>query len=419
MNDRELHALNQIDEPALFQCLRELVAIPSVTGSPAEVDAQRYVAARLREFGLSVDVWPLDFEALRRHPAYSAEFDREHGLGVVGSLGRGEGPTLILNGHVDVVPPGDPGGWQSPPWEASIRNGQVYGRGALDMKGALVCALMAAKALQDAGAQPRGRLLIQSVIGEEDGGAGTLAAVLRGYHAEGAIVLEPTNMVVAPAQAGALNFRIVVPGRSAHGALRPEGVSAIEKFFVLYQAIMRLEAKRNAVVEDVRFAAYDVPYPICIGTVRGGDWASSVADWLICEGRFGVAVGEDVAAARRALEQAVVAAAAADPWLRDHPPRLTWWGGQFDPAAIPSDHPLVETVRGASAAATGVRPDVAGMPYGADMRLLLNVGQTPTILFGPGDIRRAHRPNESVPIDQLLAVTRTLVVTALRFCEPA
>jgi acetylornithine deacetylase len=264
--------------------------------------------------------------------------------------------------------------------------------------------------------QLKGRLLIESVIGEEDGGLGTLAAVLRGYRAEGAVVVEPTELIVAPAQAGALNFRVTIPGLSAHGCVCEEGVSAIEKFFPIYQAIMALEKERNQQLKDPRFAGYALPYAICIGTVQAGDWASSVADWLTCEGRYGVAVGEDLAAARQMLADTIAAAAQADPWLREHPPRLAWWGGQFHPAGIPADHPLVETVSEAFSAVTGTAPRVQGMTYGADMRLLVNEGQTPTVLFGPGDVRQAHQPDEFVPLAELKLAAQTLALTALRFC---
>jgi acetylornithine deacetylase len=198
--------------------------------------------------------------------------------------------------------------------------------------------------------------------------------------------------------------------------VREEGVSAIEKFFPLYQAIMNLERTRNEQLQDPRFAAYNLPYAICIGTVHAGDWASSVADWLTCEGRYGVAVGEDIAAARRALAETIAQAAQADPWLRDHPPQLEWWGGQFHPAGIAIDHPLVQTVGQAYQTVTQTEPQIQGMTYGADMRLLVNEGQTPTVLFGPGDVRRAHQPDEYVPVADLEAVTRTLTLTALRFC---
>ncbi len=412
----EQRVLEAIDMEGLLACLNGLVSIPSLGGH--ETPAQEFVAEQMKQIGMDVDVWDLDFEMLRQHPSFSIEIEREHSLGVVGTLGTDTGGrSLLLNGHVDVVPTGDEANWHYPPWQITVDNGNVYGRGALDMKGGLCCALFAAKAIQDVGITLKGKLMIESVIGEEEGGVGTLAAVLRGYTADGGIIMEPTELIIAPAQAGALNFRVTIPGFSAHGCMRQEGVSAIEKFYPIYQAIMDLERRRNQEIKDARFADYDLPYAICIGTIQAGDWASSVADWLTCEGRYGVAVGEDIPAARRQLEQTIAEAAQADPWLKDHPPKLTWWGGQFHPAGISADDPIAQTVGGAYQQITGKAAHLQGMTYGADMRLLVNEGQTPTVMFGPGDVRKAHQPDEFVPLADLETVTRTLALTIMRFCE--
>jgi acetylornithine deacetylase len=417
MNLTETAVLAAIDETALLEAIGELVAIRSLDGTPAENVAQEYVGGLLRRCGLEVDTWELDFAALQQHPAYSAEVERSHGLGAVGMLGAGQGGrSLIMNGHVDVVPAGDEANWHVPPWRTTEREGRLYGRGVLDMKGALCCAIFAAKAIKDAGVQLTGRLLIQSVIGEEDGGCGTLATILRGHRADGAIVVEPTELCIAPVQAGAHNFRLTVPGLAAHGCVREEGVSAIEKFAPLHRAILELEAERNRRIQDPLFARYSIPHAICIGSVQAGTWASSVAESLVAEGRYGIAVGEDIAAARRELEIAVANAALADDWLREHPPILEWWGGTFDPAATPVDDPIVTTVADAFKTATGREAKLEGMTYGADMRLLVNVGRMPTVLFGPGDVRRAHRPDEWVSIEELREATRSLALAALRFC---
>ena len=148
--------------------------------------------------------------------------------------------------------------------------------------------------------------------------------------------------------------------------------------------------------------------------MRAGDWASSVPDTLVAEGRYGVAVGEDVAAARRAFEDAIARAAAADPWLAEHPPEVEWWGGRFDPAVTDPADPIVTVTASAAADVAGAASPVEGVTYGADMRLLVNVGGIPTVLFGPGDVRVAHMPDENVPIDDLLVAAQALVVTAVR-----
>ena len=415
MNSLEKQVVDAIDFEGLLGFLDRLIAIPSCDGR--ETAAQEAVAAHMEACGLQVDTWELDFDELQEHPACFQEVHREHGLGVVGSLGRpGTGPDLILNGHVDVVPAGDPANWTYPPWRSSLTSNRMYGRGSVDMKGGLGCGIYAAKALIDAGVELNGRLLVESVIGEEDGGVGTLATLLRGYRADAAIIMEPTRLAVIPAQAGALNFRLTVNGLSAHGCVRDEGVSAIEKFQPLFDGLRALEQDRNSRTSAPLFAGYALPYPISIGTLSAGDWASTVPERLVCEGRYGIRLGEDLGAAREELEENLARVASRDPWLADHPPQVEGWGGQFAPAETPLDHPILEGVSEAMLELTGKRPPVEGVPYGADMRLLVNEGGIPTILFGPGDVRQSHRPDEFVPLDDLLLTTRTLALTVLRYC---
>ena len=414
MHALERRVLGAIDEEALLRLLADLVAFQSIGG--AETPAQERVAAHMQAAGLTVDTWHLDLDRLRQHSAYTVDIERDHALGVNGRWGSGEGATLILNGHIDVVPAGDESRWTYPPWEATVVDDRVYGRGTADMKGALCCALVAIQALIDAGISLDGSVVLQSVVGEEDGGVGTLAAVERGPRADAAIVMEPTQLMVAPAQAGALSFRVTVPGAAAHGALRTEGVDPIDKFIPLYRALQAFEVDRNAATDDPLFEAYDIPFALCIGTLRGGEWPSTVAESVACEGRLGIGPHEDLPTVKAAFEEAIRETAQEDAWLRDHPPTVEWWGAQFAPAQIPSDHPIVTTVADAVLDTTGEAATLRGMPYGADMRLLVNQGQIPTILFGPGDIRTAHAPDEHISIDALRTATQVLALTILRFC---
>lgn len=414
MNRRERRALEALDLDGLVDALKALIGVRSDGGR--ESAAQEVMAGWMADFGLDTDVWEIDFPGLSRMPAYTVDIERDQGLGVVGTLGSGSGPTLIFNGHIDVVPAGDEARWSTPPWSGVEKNGRVHGRGAADMKGGLCCALFAAKAIADAGVELGGRIQLQSVIGEEDGGCGTLATIARGHRGDGAIIMEPTSLTLAPAQAGAHSFRISVPGLAAHGALRTEGADPIEAFIPIFRALQAFEAERNGAVDDPLFDPYEVPFALCIGKLRCGIWASTVAEELVCEGRLGIGPHEDAATVRRDFETCVARAADAHPWLTDHPPAVSWPGAQFDPARIPPDHPLVACVAGAFEAAEGRSCPVIGAPYGADMRLLVREAGIPTVIFGPGDIRAAHAPDESVDIDELRSAARTLILAALRFC---
>src|SRR5688500_2491602 len=183
------------------------VRVPSVTGEEAAV--QTVVAARMRAQGLETDVWepdPVELAPYADHVGAFASFVSRPN--VVGTLrGRGGGKSLILNAHIDTVEPGDPATWTHPPFAAEVADGQTFGRGACDMKAGLATHLIALQALRDAGLHLRGDVTVESVISEEDGGAGALAAILRGYTADGAIITEPTRLAVVPAQGGSLVFR--------------------------------------------------------------------------------------------------------------------------------------------------------------------------------------------------------------------
>lgn len=408
-----------VDVDALVATASDLVRIPSWDGQ--ESAAQRFMADAMRSVGLRTDVWTLDLEAVARHEHHATEIERSEALGVVGTLGaEGGGRSLILNGHVDVVPPGDVSLWTRPPFSGEVALGRLHGRGALDMKGGLVAGLFALDALHRSGVTLAGPVHLMSVVGEEDGGLGTLGALIRGWRADGAIVMEPTAGAVAPAQAGCLNFRIRITGRAAHGAVRDEGVSALDRMEPVLASLRALEERRTLrLAGDPLFARYPHPFALCVGTVRGGDWASSVPDHVTLEGRLGLAPGEAPSDARREMAAALEAGARGDAWLAAHPPRLEWWGGRFLGARTDPDHALVRAVHSSAEAVEARSLPLEGMPYGADMGLLSVVGGMPTVLYGAGDIRDAHRPDESVAVDDLAALARSLAVAAMRFCGVA
>lgn len=396
---RQAVAARRDDLVALIQ---SLVRSPSLPGEEGPV--QDLVAARLERQGLETTVLPVWFDRLRDHPAFGDDgFTPDGRVDVIGTWrGTGLGRSLILNGHVDVVSPGDPAMWGRSPWSGEVVDGWIHGRGACDMKAGLAAGIVALAVLQDLGWRPRGDVMVQSVTGEESGGCGTLAAIVEGIHAHGAVILEPTGLRLCPVQSGALTFRLVVPGRAAHGALRQHGVSAIEKFAVLHQGILELEQERHALYRSPLFPDPDFVAPVSIGTIRGGEWHSTVPESVTAEGRFGVFPGESVETARRALERRVAEITENDPWLAEHPPVVEWFEGQFESGETSPDHPLVRTLSEAHAAMRGRSPQVQGVPYGSDLRLFTNHAGMPAVLYGPGDVSLAHAADERIRIDEVV-----------------
>ena len=425
----EARVLRAVDDAArdgaLVTDLIDLVAIPSVTGTAAELDAQRWVADRLGPLGADVDLWRMDLADLAARDGFpGTEAPRDEAWGLVGTVrpddGSRDAPSLVLQGHVDVVPAGDLATWEgADPYRPVVvltPDGEaVMGRGTCDMKAGVVAALHALSAVRAAGVRLRGTVAFHSVVGEEDGGLGAFGTLARGHVGDACVIPEPTGRRVVTANAGALTFRLDVPGRAAHGSSRYEGVSAVEAFARVHAALLELERERCA-DPDPLMAGYEIPYPLSIGIVRAGDWASTVPDALVAEGRYGVRLDESVDDARAAFEARVAAVCADDPWLRDHPVTVSWSGGQFASGRLPAGHGLLASAQSAWATATGgPEPAPRGGPYGSDLRLYAAAG-VPTLHLGPGDVRQAHTAREYVPVEEMHATARALALMVLRHC---
>ena len=411
----EQRVLAAVDQTSVVELLRRLVAVPSVGGTAAESEIQHLVGDELEQLGCAVDRWKIDLAAAATAPdAPGQEVVRTEAWGVVGTLpGAEDGvPALVLCGHTDVVPAGDRALWPGDPFGARVDGGAVHGRGACDMKGGVAAVLGALAAVRAAGVRLARPVAVHSVVGEEDGGLGAWATLQRGHRGEVCVIPEPTAGAVVTAHAGALTFRLEVTGRSAHGAIRDEGVSAVELFTALHGDLLAFEAERQ-LGADPRFAGYGYPFGLSVGRVTAGNWASSVPDTLVAEGRYGVRLDEPVEAARAAFEARVAAFCAGHPWLAAHPVGVTWTGGSFASGRLPAGSPLLPAVRGAVADAGGGVPPERALPGGSDLQLYAAAG-IPTLHYGPGDLRLAHGPAERVPVAELMTATRAFALLALR-----
>jgi acetylornithine deacetylase len=399
--------------------LQELVRVPSTTGEEGAV--QEKVEHAFRGRGLEVDVWEArarEVEPYRDHVGEQETY--ENRPNVAGTRrGRGGGRSLLLNAHIDTVEPGDPAAWGHDPLGGEVVGERLYGRGSCDMKGGLVTHLAALDALEAAGVELLGDVTVTATVGEENGGLGALSAVLRGYRADAALITEPTRLRLVPAQGGSLVFRLTVPGRSAHAAVRGSGVSALEKFVPLFGALVELERERNATLSHPLYDHLENKVPINIGVVRAGNWASTVPEDLVAEGRAGLIPGEEVEALKAQVRERISSVADGDPWLHENPPSLEWFGGQFAPAEVPTDAPICEAVKRAHALATGLEPAVEGVSYGADMRLFVRFGETPCVMYGAGDVRDAHGPDEHISIPDLVTATKTVAFLISSWCGVA
>lgn len=399
--------------------LQKMVQCDSTQGNEEEV--QQIVANKLSAIGFDVDVWEIGDDELLEHPYfYSPRRSFQGSPNVAGRLkGKGGGKSILLNGHVDVVPAGDTNQWTYPPYSGHIINGRLYGRGATDMKGGNVSLLFALEALHALQIPLKGDVVFHSVVEEESGGAGTLAAILKGYTADAAIIPEPSHMNIFPLQQGSKWFRLHIKGRAAHGGTRYHGVSAIEKSTVVLSHIEALEKERNQRVTEPLFQHIPIPIPINIGKIQGGDWPSSVADLVTMEGRLGVMPGETVEQAEKELENWMTGLAEKDAWFQEHPVEVEWFGARWLPGSIDSDHPLLGLLKEQYEEVMQHPPKVEAAPWGTDGGLLSQAADIPIIVFGPGTTELAHFPNESIEIKHVIEAAEIIAGTLVKWCEAA
>ncbi|WP_396611416.1 M20/M25/M40 family metallo-hydrolase [Haloferax sp. S1W] len=394
----------------------------------AEEPVQTWVKNRLGEFGFDTYEWTADPERLAEHPSFPDDPDdiaTQNRPSVAGVFEFGDpdaGQTLVLNGHIDVVP-ADAELWSHDPflprWDDEA--GTVTARGAADMKVGLATCVFAAldvrEAVDSGALDLDGRLVVESVVGEEEGGIGAAAAALDNpypFDRDAALVAEPTRLKPILATEGSVMKRLHLTGRSAHAASRWRGVDVLPKFEAIRQAFFELEAER---CETVTHPLYDhpIPWPICVGRVEAGSWTSTVAGTLTAEWRLGVAPGETVDEVEQAFEDRLAEVVADDEWLSEHPPTFERFSIQFEAAEVSPDEPVVEAVRSALRAAD-LDDEPAGATYGADSRHYVDAG-IPTVLFGPGDIDQAHFPDETLVWEEAETARSVIRDAARRFLQ--
>lgn len=402
----------------------EVVGVPSVTNDEAAV--QDVFGRVMGELDLTVDRWSATEDEIAPYTLHVGEQTvYENRPNLAGLRPGGEpnnGRSVMLQGHVDTVPAGDPALWTHNPageWDAA--SGRIYGRGVMDMKSGVVSSLMALKVLDDIGVRLAGDVTVAATVGEEDGGVGALSLVLRGHRADAVIITEPTERQLVIAQGGSLVFRITVTGRSAHGATRHQGVSALEKFIPIFQDLLAWEEERARTLSHPLYDGMVDKFPISVGVVQAGTWASTVPETLIAEGRLGFLPAETIEEMMAATAARIDAVAQQDEWLREHPPLLEWFGGQFESAEVSPDEPIAQSVNRAHEVSTGRPVTMAAISAGLDLRLFTLFGEMPTVTYGAGSVSagNAHGPDEWIDLDEVLGAIETIALTLIDWCGEA
>jgi acetylornithine deacetylase len=417
-DERLQQVFEQVDQrrDQTIAALQELVRIPSVTGDEGAV--QERVERMFAERGLEIDRWETTREEILPYLEHVGDQPKYEGRpNVVGiRSGSGNGQSIMLNAHVDTVDPGDASFWTYGPFSGHVEGDLLYGRGSCDMKGGLVTYLIALDAIEAAGIKLAGDVRIAATVGEEDGGFGALGTILRGHRADAVLITEPTKLAAIVAQGGSAVCRLTVTGKSAHGAMRNSGVSAIEKFIPIFQDMLAFEAERNEQLSHPLYDHMENKIPISFGTLHAGDWQSTVPETLVAEGRVGLLPGEDMKEFQEQVRQRIMAVAERDPWMREHPPKLEWVSGQFSPAETKPDEPFPQAVMAAHKQVTGESPPIEGAPYGADMRLFTEIGGMPCLMYGAGDVAVAHQNDERISISDLQTAIKTVAALLIDWC---
>lgn len=444
------HELAAAGSSRSIDALRALVRIPSLTGE--EGAAQAHLASLLRALGIEAKMAEPDVPAMfERFPAVAqypthwqhdlilpyAELPtyralRESNLedvlnyqdrpNVVGVFrGTGGGRSLILNGHIDTVTIEPAKEWLRDPFGGEIEDGLLYGRGTSDMKGGLMAALMALTFLRESGVEIRGDVIFQSVVNEEHAGNGTLDLVCRGWRADAAIVLEPTNNRIAVSHPGGLYWQVTVPGRSRSPGARWEdgvqqGVSAIEKLPPVLGALLGIERGFNERPVDDPLEHGRAPFSLVIGKVQGGHYETVTAGEAVLRGGayFAPGVGE-ISAVMRNFREAIARTNAGDDFLSSHPARLEFL--HHDDSTQQSPRIPVAVAMGEVLACRNGDPGVHPGPFACDMRHLVNQGGIPSIIFGPGTIAQAHKPDEHIALGEYLDCIQHLIAFIVTWCN--
>jgi acetylornithine deacetylase len=394
--------------------LRDMVVIPSVTGDEAQI--QTFLSKYMTKIGLDVDMWETDWEELKKHPGYRPVDRGYEGRPNIVAIwkGAGGGRSLLLNGHTDVIPVGGGEGWSDNPWSATIKNGRMYGRGTADMKSGVASHIMAVECLKGAGLKPKGDVYINVVIDEEVSGHGTLDTVIRGYKADAGISGETSDLAVQPACIGRIWFEIEIHGKPAGIQKRYEGISGIELGNKIVKAVADLEAKRVATITHPLYPNALDTLPCIIGSFSAGNYPSAFPANCLLKGSIGTVPGEDHEGVKQSLVDQIARAAAEDPWMKVHPPKVRFVGYDAQASEIPRDHAIVETVCKNYKEITGRDPQISGRQGAADTRFLNLYANTPTVIFGPGSTAVMHADDEYVSIDDYMT---SIKVMALSICD--
>jgi len=374
-------ASKRIRKEDLIRLTQVMVRIPSVNPPGNEEDLAEFLVQELKSYGFSsrlVNVKP----------------KRSNVLAMLS--GKKKGKTILMNGHMDVVPVGDLSGWKFEPFSGTLHQGRIYGRGSVDMKGGLASAIIAAKAFADTyGEDFAGRILIAGVVDEEDAGVGSKKLV-ESVKADMAIVAEASDDAIYRAHKGVLWFEITTKGKALHSSRVRSGnfENAIYRMTRVVNALedylAELEKRRDALVGNPT---------INVSIIKGGTKTNVVPDSCTITVDRRLLPKEDPKVALEEIRKLLVSKTK----LKDLAFHVAL---EREGTIIKESEPIVKLTRNAVQEVTGKQPKVTGCMATTDMAFLVNQGKIPAVVYGPGSLEQAHVANEYVEVEELLKAAK-------------
>lgn len=402
--------------------LSELTSHPSTRGN--EQSAQKFMADELAARGYELDLWHIDIAEIQHLPGFSPVLGHcDDAVNVVG-IHRSRtqnGRSLILNGHIDVVPAGPLDMWDSPPFEPRVTDGWLYGRGGGDMKAGLASNLFALDALAFCGLAPGGDVFFQSVVEEECTGNGALACLARGYTAHAALIPEPFSEQLVIAQLGVIWFQVHLKGMPTHVAYAGTGSNAIEAAFPLIHALHEMEHRWNASENRPdEYGHMDHALNLNIGRFNGGDWTSSVPAWSVFDVRMAIFPGQSIDAAKAEIERVIMDAARENAFLRNSLPEIVYHGFHAEGYALSRDSSAnavlaVAALDKAHQRVSGAALQCEAITATTDARFFGLYADMPALVYGPR-AEAIHGFNERIELESMRRITKATALFIADWC---
>ncbi len=397
--------------------IQALVRFGSTRGNEQAI--QDFVFRAFRERGYALDRFAMEPAALAAHPGGGAISEAHSRAPIVVGLHRPRaetGRSLILQAHVDVVPPGPADLWTHPPFDPVIDGDWLYGRGAADMKAGHAANLFALDALARLGLQPAATVTLQSVVEEESTGNGALMTHLRGYRADAVLIPEPEDEKLVRANVGVLWFTVEVRGRPVHVREMGAGANAIDATYRVIGALRALEARWNAdKANHPHFANEPDAINLNIGRIEGGDWNSSVPAWCRIGCRIALYPGVSAREAAREVEATIAAFARDDAFLSNTPPRVTFDGFSAEGYALAPGSAAEAVLASAHRRATGSELKSFMSPSYLDTRVYALYDRVPALCYGPISAN-IHGFDERVSLPSVRRITTAIALFVAEWC---